>query len=82
MAESAKIAARYQVTLPRGLRKDLHVAIGDLLVFVKEAGEWKVRTIPEDPVEALKAAGKSLRAADFRKTHEDFELGWQDSTRD
>jgi bifunctional DNA-binding transcriptional regulator/antitoxin component of YhaV-PrlF toxin-antitoxin module len=82
MAEAAKIASRYQVTIPRKVRRDLKVAVGDLLVFVKEGGEWKVRTIPEDPVEALKAAGKALKAADFRKVHDDFEQGWQDSARD
>lgn len=81
MVEAAKIASKYQVTLPKSIRADLNAAVGDLLVFIKEGGEWKVRSIPDDPVKALKEAGKDLKSSDFRKNHEDFEKGWEDSTR-
>ena len=82
MAEAAKIVLKYQVTLPKKVRNDLHVSIGDILVFVKEKGDWKIRAIPNDPLQAHKMAGAGLSSGDFRKIHEEFESGWKDSSRD
>ena len=79
MPPVAKITAKYQITLPREVRRGLKVKVGDLLVFVQQTdGSYRVQTIPPGLVEALRLAGNHLAPQDFRRVHKEFEQGWED----
>ncbi len=78
---AARIATKYQLTLPKEVRKDLKISPGDLIVFEKGKGAWKIHAIPNDPIRALREAGKNLTPSDFRRLHEEHESGWDDSER-
>ena len=79
MSTITKITAKYQVTLPRAVRKALKAKIGDLLVFAQETdGSFRVQAVPPRLTQALKLAGKQLSAEDFRRVHKEFEEGWED----
>jgi len=81
MSAAARIATKYQLTLPKEVRRDLGISPGDLIVFEKGRKQWTIHAIPSDPIRALKDAGRTLATADFRKMHEEFEAGWEDSER-
>lgn len=77
MSAAARIATKYQLTLPKEVRRDLGISPGDLVVFEKGKRDWTIHAIPNDPVRALKDAGKTLPDGNFRKIHEEYEAGWE-----
>ncbi len=81
MSSAAKISAKYQVTLPREVRKALNVKVGDLLVFVPEEGTFRMHAAPGSLTRALRLAGSRLSPNDFRRLHSEFEEGWEDDGR-
>ncbi|OGQ80310.1 MAG: hypothetical protein A3F90_10735 [Deltaproteobacteria bacterium RIFCSPLOWO2_12_FULL_60_19] len=77
-----KITARYQVTLPREVRRALRAKVGDLLVFVQQTdGSFRVQAVPPRLTDALRLAGKRLTPSDHRQVHKEFEEGWEDGAR-
>jgi bifunctional DNA-binding transcriptional regulator/antitoxin component of YhaV-PrlF toxin-antitoxin module len=79
MSAVTKITAKYQVTLPREVRRALKARVGDLLVFVQQSdGSYRVQAVPPGLTEALRLAGNHLSAQDFRRVHREFEEGWED----
>ena len=79
MSAITKITAKYQVTLPREVRRGLKAKVGDLLVFVQQPdGSYRVQSVPPSLTDALRLAGKHLSAQDFRRVHKEFEEGWED----
>lgn len=82
MPPVTKITAKYQVTLPREVRRALKAKVGDLLVFVQQPdGSFRVRSLPPRLTDALRLAGGQLSPGDFRKAHREFEEGWEDEQR-
>jgi AbrB family looped-hinge helix DNA binding protein len=76
MPTVTKITAKYQVTLPREVRRALKAKVGDLLVFVQQPdGTFWIRAIPPRLTEALRLAGRQLSPEDFRNAHQEFEEG-------
>jgi AbrB family looped-hinge helix DNA binding protein len=83
MAETTLITSKYQVTLPKRVRKALGAGVGDRLTFVKgDDGLWRILVVPKDPVKALRLAGKALTPADFTKLHQEYEREGEDTHRD
>ena len=77
-----KITAKYQITVPREVRKALKAKVGDLLVFVEQAdGSFRVHAIPPRLTHALRLAVSHLSPDDFRRLHREFEEGWKDEGR-
>jgi bifunctional DNA-binding transcriptional regulator/antitoxin component of YhaV-PrlF toxin-antitoxin module len=82
MSSVTKITAKYQVTLPREVRRVLQANVGDLLVFVQQSdGSFGVKAVPPRLTHALRLAGKQLSPKDFRRVHKEFEEGWEDEGR-
>ena len=82
MSTVSKISSKYQVTLPRDVRKRIKARIGDLLVFIEQGdGSYRIQAIPNDLVEALHLAGRGLSRTDFRRVHREFEESWDDVHR-
>jgi AbrB family looped-hinge helix DNA binding protein len=82
MSAMTKITAKYQVTLPREIRRSLNAKIGDLLAFVLQPdGSYRVQVVPPSLTDALRFAGSRLKAGDFREAHREFEEGWDDHAR-
>ncbi len=82
MSVVTKITAKYQVTLPREVRRALKANVGDLLVFVPQMdGSFRVQAVPPRLTQALRLAGKQLSPEDFRRVHREFEEGWEDEER-
>ena len=79
MSASTKITAKYQITLPREVRRALKAKVGDLLVFVQQAdGSYRIQAVPSRLTDALRLAGSSLSPANFQRVHSEFEEGWDD----
>lgn len=77
MSASTKITAKYQITLPREVRRALNARVGDLLVFVQQAdGSYRIQAVPPRLTDALRMAGSRLAPADFQRVHREFEEGW------
>ena len=82
MSATTKITAKYQVTLPKEVRRALKAKVGDLLVFVQQSdGSYQIQSIPPSLTEALQLAGEKLSPGDFRQIHNEFEEGWEDAER-
>jgi len=82
MPAVTKITAKYQITLPREVRRALKAKVGDLLVFVQQTdGSYRVQALPPGLTDALRLAGSRLSPEDFRRVHRDFEEGWEDEQR-
>ncbi len=82
MSAVTKITARYQVTLPREVRRALKARVGDLLVFVQQKdGSFRVQAVPPRLTDALRLAGTHLSSQDFRQVHREFEESWEDEQR-
>jgi AbrB family looped-hinge helix DNA binding protein len=82
MPAVTKITAKYQVTLPREVRRGLKAKVGDLLVFVQQPdGSYRVQAVSRGLTDALRLAGKGLSSQDFRRVHREFEEGWKDEQR-
>ena len=82
MTSVTKISARFQVTLPRDVRKVMKARVGDLLVFVRQPdGAFRLQLVPPGTANALRLAGKHLSPSDFRQVHREFEEGWTDENR-
>ena len=79
MSAVTRITAKYQVTLPREVRRRLTARVGDLLVFMQQTdGSYRVQAVPLGLTEGLRLAGKRLSAQDFRLIHKEFEEGGED----
>jgi AbrB family looped-hinge helix DNA binding protein len=79
MSASTKITAKYQITLPREVRRALKAKVGDLLVFAQQSdGSYRVQAVPPRLTDALRMAGSRLSPGDFRRLHSEFEEGWED----
>lgn len=79
MSASTKITAKYQITLPREVRRALKAKVGDLLVFVQQDdGSYRIQAVPPRLTDALRLAGSRLSPGDFRRLHAEFEEGWED----
>ena len=79
MSASTKITAKYQITLPREVRRALKAKVGDLLVFAQQAdGSYRIQAVPPRLTDALRLAGSRLSPGDFRRLHREFEEGWED----
>jgi AbrB family looped-hinge helix DNA binding protein len=77
MSAITKITAKYQITLPREVRRILKARVGDLLVFVQQTdGSFRLEVVPPRLTHALRLAGKQLKAEDFRRVHREFEQEW------
>ena len=82
MSITARIAPKYQVTIPRVVREDANLNVGDYITFIKAPdGFWKIQAIPRDPILALRLAGKELPPGDWRELHGEYEAGWEDERR-
>ena len=82
MPAVTKITAKYQVTLPRDVRRALKAKVGDLLVFVQQPdGTFRIQALPPRLTEAVGGGGSQLSPGDFRKAHREFEEGWEDEQR-
>ncbi len=57
----ARVLPKHQVTIPRAVREDLGVKVGDVLALEKAGGVWVVRRQPGDLVEFLRELGTRLR---------------------
>jgi AbrB family looped-hinge helix DNA binding protein len=74
MSVSTKIRAKFQITLPREVRRALKAKVGDLLVFVQQKdGSCSIQAIPLRLTDALRLAGSGLSPGDFRRLHSEFE---------
>ena len=75
MSAATKITAKFQITLPREVRRALKAKVGDLLVFVQQAdGSYRIQAVPPRLTDALRLAGSRL----FLRVHREFEEGWED----
>lgn len=82
MSAVTRITAKYQITLPREVRRGLKAKVGDLLVFVQQTdGSYRVQAVPPGLTDALRLAGGRLSPQDFRQVHREFEEGWGDEQR-
>ena len=78
MSASTKLTAKYQITLPREVRRALKAKVGDLLVFVQQPdGSYRIQAVPPRLTDALRLAGSRLSPGDFRRLHSEFEEGWE-----
>jgi AbrB family looped-hinge helix DNA binding protein len=77
MIQSSHISSKFQITLPKQIRSELEASVGDILVFAKEKGEWKIKRVSQDPIKALRVAGAGLSGKP-QEAHEEFEKGWED----
>lgn len=68
MAESSRLTRKCQVTVPKEIRRALHLKAGDVVHFSVEGGKAVLRPSPESHSRALKGLGKdawrSLGGAD------------------
>jgi len=79
MSAATKITAKFQVTLPREVRRALKAKVGDLLVFVQQAdGSYRIQAVPPRLTDALRLAGSRLSPGNFLRVHSEFEEGWED----
>ncbi len=82
MSTISRITGKYQITLPREVRRSLKAKIGDLLVFVQQSdGSYRIQAVPPRLTDALRLAGSRLTAGDFRGVHREFEEGSDDDAR-
>jgi len=81
--ETSLITGKYQITLPKRVRKALGAEVGDRLTFVREEdGAWRILMIPGDPLKALRLAGKGLTPANVSALHAEYEREAADGHRD
>jgi len=79
MSAATKITAKFQITLPREVRRALKAKVGDLLVFVQQAdGSYRIQAVPPRLTDALRLAGSRLSPGNFLRVHSEFEEGWED----
>jgi len=68
MASSSRLTCKCQVTVPKGIRRALHLKSGDVVHFSIEEGKAVLRPSPECHARALKGLGRdawrSLGGAD------------------
>ena len=79
MSAATKITAKFQITLPREVRRALKAKVGDLLVFVQQAdGSYRIQAVPPRLTDPLRLAGSRLSPGNFLRVHKEFEEGWED----
>ena len=79
MSAATKITAKFQITLPREVRRALKAKVGDLLVFVQQPdGSYRIQAVPPRLTDALRLAGSRLSPGNFIGVHSEFEQGWED----
>lgn len=82
MAEAARITSKFQVTIPKQVRQDTGIQVGDFLIFVRAEDGWKIHRVPDDTVAALRLAGSTGELhRTLEEYHEEFETGWDDEYR-
>jgi len=74
MIETTKLSSKYQITIPKRIRKDLKAEVGDRIIFVKIGEKWTVTKVPRDPAEALMHLGRKTRlTGTAREVHKEME---------
>ena len=74
MSAATKITAKFQITLPREVRRALKAKVGDLLVFVQQAdGSYRIQAVPPRLTDALRLAGSRLSPGHFLRVHREDE---------
>jgi AbrB family looped-hinge helix DNA binding protein len=58
MAMKTKVTKRGQVSVPSGVRKQLHIGPNVTLEWIVEGATARVIPIPADPVKAFRGSGK------------------------
>lgn len=82
MAETARVTSKFQVTIPKKVRQDVKIRIGDFLLFIKTENGWQIQRVPDDTVAALRLAGGDVKLhKTIEEYHEEFEAGWDDEYR-
>ena len=82
MVEAARITSKFQVTIPKEVRQNAGMQVGDYLIFVQTEDGWKVQRVPDDTVAALRLAGGDMELQGIlEEYHEEFEMGWDDECR-
>ena len=61
-AQTAKVLAKGQVTLPQEVREDLGVRVGGGIVFHEEDGVWRIERQPAGLVEFMRSLGNASKA--------------------
>ena len=51
---AVQVSDRWQVTIPKQVRKDLRLKKGQKVCFIKVADHYSIITMPQDPIKALK----------------------------
>lgn len=59
MASGSRLTTKCQVTVPKDIRRVLHLKAGDSVHFSIEEGKAVLRPSPESHVRALKGLGRS-----------------------
>jgi len=78
MAETARVTSKFQITIPKKVRQDARIQVGDFLIFVRTEDGWKIQKVPDDTVAALRLAGGVELRKSIEEHHEEFEKGWDD----
>ncbi len=60
MGSSSRLTRKCQITVPREIRRILHLSPGDLVHFSAEEGKAVLRPVPESHAGALRGLGKAL----------------------
>ena len=58
MAMKTKVTKRGQVSVPSGVRKQLHIGPNVTLEWIVEGATARVNPVPADPVKAFRGSGK------------------------
>ena len=68
MAMKAKVTKRGKVSVPSGVRKQLHIGPNVTLERIVEAGTARVIPVPADPLRAFRDSGKKGLVKQLLKT--------------
>jgi AbrB family looped-hinge helix DNA binding protein len=67
MAMKTKVTKRGQVSVPSGVRKQLHIGPNVTLEWIVEGATARVIPVPADPVKAFRGSGKKGLAKQLLK---------------
>lgn len=60
MRAASRLTSKCQVTVPRDIRKALHLEPGNLVYFTVEGGQAVLRSAPESHTLALRGLGREV----------------------